>query len=161
MPRTVVVLFLALSACLALAQDQPKPPAASDSDKVAANNAPIDPAELTDAVRASFYHPDNLAGLECNVSFDWSGVLRALKIDDPAPEPMKIIEGLKVRSRAARDKDPEVTVKWSGGDPPERKDQFEGAIKQMVSGFLPDVLESDRVLPCPCGFGFREGRAAR
>ncbi len=156
MPRIVAVLSLALGGCLAIAQDQPKSPAVSDSDKIPANNPPLDPAKLTDAVRASFYHPDNLAGLECNVSFDWSGVMHALQVDDPAPERMKIIEGLKVRSRAARDKAPEVTLNWSGGEPPDHKEQFEGAIKQMVSGFYQMYWNLIASSPVPPGSVFEK-----
>ncbi len=150
MPRIIVVLFLALGACLAIAQDQPKSPAVSDSDKIPANNPPLDPAQLTDAVRASFYHPDNLAALECSISFDWSGIMHALNVDDPDPERMKVIEGLKVRSRAARDKQPEVTLNWAGGEPPQGKDRIDGGIRQMVSGFYQvywNLIASSPVAP--------------
>ncbi len=134
MPRFFVLLPVALGVCVAIAQDQPKTSPLSDSDKKPVHNLPIDPVKLANAVRDSYYHPDNLSVLECNVSLDWSGILRAMKIDDPEPERMKILEGLKVRTRATRNKATDVTLTWSGGDPP-GKERIEGGIKQMVSGF--------------------------
>ena len=134
MPRSFVVLSFVFAACLAAAQDQSKTPPDSDSDKIPVRNLPIDPAKLADAVRNSYYHPDSLAGLECAVTLDWSALLKAMKAD-PEPERMKIIDGLKVRSHATRNKETEVTFNWTGGDPPSGKDHIEGGIKQMVSGF--------------------------
>jgi hypothetical protein len=135
MPRVCVALALMLGACLAAAQNQADSSPGSVSDQVPVRNLPIDPARLADAVRASYYHPDNLSALECNVSFDWSGVLHALSVDDLPPDRAKIIEGLKVRTRAMRNTAPEVTLNWSGGDPPENKDRIETGIKQMISSF--------------------------
>ena len=127
-------LVLMLGACLAAAQDQSNSSPASDSDHVPVRDLPIDPDKLADAVRDSYYHPDTLSALECNVSFDWSGVLRALHIDDLEPEQGRIIDGLKVRTRAVRNTAAEVTLNWSGGDPPD-KDRIDNAIKQMISSF--------------------------
>jgi hypothetical protein len=135
MRRVVVVaLTLMLAARLVAAQDQSNSTHASDSDTVKDRNLPIDPDKLADAVRESYYHPDNLSVLECNVSFDWSGVLRALHIDDLEPEQGKVIDGLKVRTRAVRNAAPETTLTWSGGNPPD-KDRIETGIRQTISSF--------------------------
>jgi hypothetical protein len=135
MPRILVVLPWVLGACILAAQDPANTPPLSDSDKIPVHNLPIDPAQLANAVRDSYYHPDGLSGLECNVSLDWSGIMHALKVDDPSPEQLKIVEGLKISTRSTRNKATEVTFNWSGGEPPEGKETIEGGIRQMASGF--------------------------
>ena len=150
MPRILSLLSLLAGTCFATAQDQPKAPPPSDSDKNPVHNLPIDPDKLADAVRDSYYHPDNLSSLECSVSFDWSGVMRALKVDDLPVERQKIIEGLKVRSHARRNQATEVTFNWSGGEPPEGKVRIEGGLKQLLSRFYQiywPILASPAVPP--------------
>lgn len=128
MRRITLAFALILAPCFVSAQDQ------ADSNKATVRNLPIDPDKLADAVRESYYHPDNLSVLECNVSFDWSGVLRALHIDDLEPEQGKVIDGLKVRTRAVRNAATEITLNWSGGNPPD-KDRVETGIRQLISSF--------------------------
>jgi hypothetical protein len=128
MRRITLALALMVAPCFVGAQDQ------TDSNKATARSSAVGLDKLADAVRESYYHPDNLSILECNVSFDWSGVMRALHIDDVEPEQGKIIDGLKVRIRAARNAAAETTLNWSGGDPP-NKDRIETGIRQLISSF--------------------------
>jgi PBP1b-binding outer membrane lipoprotein LpoB len=130
MVRILPALPVVLGACLAAGQDKASVPPVPESEAIPVKNLPIDSDKLADAMRDSYYHPDNLAALECNVSFDWSGVLHALKIDLLETEQAKIVDGLKVRTRAARNEATEVTLTWTGGEPPENKARIESAIKK-------------------------------
>jgi hypothetical protein len=128
MRRMTLAIALMVAPCLVAGQDQ------ADSSKATVRSSPVDLDKLADAVRDSYYHPDNLSVLECNVAFDWSGVMRALHIDDVEPEQGKVIDGLKVRTRAVRDAAAETTLNWSGGEPPD-KDRIETGIRQLISSF--------------------------
>ncbi len=135
MLRAFGALLILMATSMLAPQDQSHSSPASNSDQVPVHSLAIDPDGLAGAVRDSYYHPDNLSALECNVSFDWSGILHALNIDDLSPERGKIVDGLKLRTRAVRNTAAEVTLNWTGGDPPENKDRIESGIKQLVSSF--------------------------
>jgi hypothetical protein len=86
------------------------------------------------AIRDSYYHPDAISGLDCTISVDWPAFFSALKMT-PAADRLKAIQGLKIRSRATREKKPEVTFEWADGSL-DNKEQFEDGLKQMVEGFV-------------------------
>ncbi len=134
MPRIHLVLPFLLGACLLNAQDEPNPPAKPEASKAAAPAPLPESAKLNADIRASYYHPDDLPGLNCSVSLDWPGFFKALQMDPP-PEKLKAMQGLVVRARAPRAKAAKLTFEWAGGQPPDGGDQLESGLKKMVSGF--------------------------
>lgn len=88
---------------------------------------------LTAKVLDSYYHPDNLPGLECDVTPDWPAFFASAKVAVPANS-MKAIGGLKVHVRTLRDQPPEFAFNWTEGRAA-NADQIEASLKQMVSGF--------------------------
>ena len=94
---------------------------------------PQDPTKVAALINASYYHPDKLGGLGCSVSVDWAAFFTAMKITLPENR-LKSIQGLKIQSRALRNKNPEITFDWTGGTL-NNADQFESGIKQMISGY--------------------------
>ncbi|MBS1799489.1 MAG: hypothetical protein JSS95_06640 [Acidobacteria bacterium] len=94
---------------------------------------PIDTEKLINSIRESYYHPDDLSALECTVSVDWSGVPTGVKTDE-AQARLKVLNDVRVHSKAARDKVPELTFDWGSGTF-NAKEQMESAIKQMINGF--------------------------
>ena len=89
--------------------------------------------KLTAKVLDSYYHPDNLPGLECDVTPDWPAFFLSAKVTAP-PDSMKIIEALKIHVRALRDQTPVFTFNWPQGRPPDAG-QVEASLKQMIGGF--------------------------
>jgi hypothetical protein len=94
---------------------------------------PIDSAKTVAAINSSYYHPDDLAQLNCDVSVNWDSMFKSLKLEVPADR-LKIIQGLKLRSQAARGKAPEFAFDWTTGSV-ENKQQVEDGFKQMISGY--------------------------
>lgn len=88
--------------------------------------------KLTAKVLDSYYHPDKLPGLECNVMPDWPAFFASAKV--AAPNSMQAIEALKVHVRALRDQTPEFTFNWTQGRP-RNAGQIEASLKQMIGGF--------------------------
>jgi hypothetical protein len=84
-------------------------------------------------IGASYYHPDELGSLGCSVSVDWPAFFTAMKLTLPENR-LKSIQGLKIQSRAIRNKIPDITFDWTGG-PLDNAEQFESGIKQMISGY--------------------------
>jgi hypothetical protein len=93
----------------------------------------FDAAKVAAAIRASYYHPDELSGLDCDVSVDWEKLFTGMKVTVP-PERLRIIQAVKVRSRATRGKRTEVDFNWSG-ETLDTKDQVEDGFRQMLGGF--------------------------
>jgi hypothetical protein len=108
----------------------PLPPGAI---KLPAGTLPIDPAKLTASISESYYHPDDLSGLDCKVSVDWSSLLNGLKAAD-AEKRLKILQSITIHSQANRDKRVEVTFDW-GTESLDTKEQLENGLKQMIGGF--------------------------
>jgi len=94
---------------------------------------PSDPAKLSALIRASYYHPDELASLDCGVQIDWAAFSRSGKLNLP-DDRLKVLQGLKVNSHAVRGNIPELTFDWSAGQLA-TKGQMEDGMKQMVGGF--------------------------
>lgn len=92
-----------------------------------------DAEKLTAKVLESYYHPDTLAGIECDVTPDWQGFFASAKVTVP-PESMQAIQALKVHVRSLRDQEPEFTFKWTQAQPP-NAGQIETSLKQMIGGF--------------------------
>lgn len=89
--------------------------------------------ELTAQVLGSYYHPDKLPGLECQVTPNWPAFFASAKVEVP-PGSMEPIEALKIQVRTLRDQTPEFTFDWTKGRP-SNANQIEASLKQMIGGF--------------------------
>ena len=110
----LLVLILVLSANLLVAQETATPQAKSGTTKLPASTLPYDPAIVATAIRGSYYHPDDMSGLNCTISVDWPAFFGALKMN-LAADRMKAIQNLKIQSQADRGKIPKVTFEWTTG----------------------------------------------
>src|ERR1035437_3916186 len=130
MPRVILMLFFAFYASGICAQEMATTPVNPGAVQIPIRNLPYDPAKVAVAIRSSYYHPDEMKGLDCDVSVDWPAFFIALKLKVPADR-LNAIEGLKIHSRAARGKMTEFTFDWTGG-PLDNSEHFESGLKQMV-----------------------------
>lgn len=101
--------------------------------KAAANTLPKTSPELAQAILASYYHPDNLVLMECDVSVDWDAFYHSLNMTAPE-ERASALKGLKIHSRSVRGRPIEVRFDWSNGAPTSQE-QIENGFKQMLGGF--------------------------
>jgi hypothetical protein len=161
MPRLLFVSLLVLSANMLVAEKptttSPKPA----TIQLPAGTLPVDPAKLAAGIRGSYYHPDKLSSLDCTLSIDWPTFFTSLK-SSPSEDRLKVLQGVKIRSRAARGKSPEITFDWAAG-PLNSSEQFENGLKQMLGGFyqiywpmvassvIKDAAELTRIEPLPNG----------
>jgi tetratricopeptide (TPR) repeat protein len=88
---------------------------------------------VASAIRDSYYHPNGISGLDCNVSIDWQGIFTALNVQAPADSLAKL-NGLKIQSKTTRGEAPEVTFDWSAG-PLDSTADLEEALRQAVGSF--------------------------
>ncbi|MGA9526604.1 MAG: hypothetical protein WBS24_00670 [Terriglobales bacterium] len=131
--RLLFIFFFVLGSNLLIARQPAAGSSQSEGTRPPARTLSGDPAKLAAAIRGSYYHPDEMSGLDCTISIDWPAFFSAFKLN-PSAERMKAIQGLKIRSKAARDKDPELTFEWAGGSLDTKK-QFESGLNQMLEGF--------------------------
>ena len=124
--------FLALIATTLNAQ-QSANPAASETVKIPVHGLPVDPEMLANRISESFYHPDELAGVDCTASIDWVEMFKTLKIEAPSDR-LKSLQSMTVQVHAVRDKPADFHFVWSE-DRPTNHDQLEDGAKQMISGF--------------------------
>ncbi|HYA17237.1 MAG TPA: hypothetical protein VEF06_07215 [Bryobacteraceae bacterium] len=102
---------------------------------VTAQQAPLEGPERQAVLRqldASYYHPDNLASIECNVGLDFSSVIAALGGNADAA---KSLSGISIKVKAARGEITKLEVSW----PPDtklNKEQMQQSLQQMVGGFF-------------------------
>lgn len=89
--------------------------------------------KLTAKVLSSYYHPDGLPGLDCDVTPDWSGFFSSAKVT-VLPERLQQIQALKIRVHALRDQTPDFTFNWTQARPANAS-QIESALKEIVGGF--------------------------
>jgi hypothetical protein len=129
-----LALIQALLGVALLGAQQPAAPSKRGSEGSSADkNLTADAEKLTAKVLASYYHPDKLTGLECNVTPDWKTFFASADVAVPL-ESMKAIAGLKVHVRSLRDQTPEFTFNWAAGEPA-NVGQIESSLKQMIGGF--------------------------
>ena len=88
---------------------------------------------LTAKVLDSYYHPDKLPGLECDVTPDWRAFFASANVVVP-PDSMQAIRALKVHVRTLRDETPEFTFDWTRGRAM-NAGQIEASLRQMIGGF--------------------------
>jgi hypothetical protein len=161
MPRIFVLSLLVVSATL-LAAQQPATTARKPNEAgVTAGNLPNDLKKMAAAIRGSYYHPDDLSSLDCDVNIDWTAFSKALKLDAQADR-MAMLQGLKIRSSAPRGKLPEVKFDWTAGVP-DNSDKLTDGLKKMIGGFyqfywpmiaaspVANANDMNRVEPLPDG----------
>jgi hypothetical protein len=133
----IVSLFFLLAPGAVVAQAQQAP--ASTEHTVTIQLQPKTPlndnATLVSAINASYYHPDALSSVACDIDVDWPVFFHTLKVEVP-PERMKTIQALKIHMNAQRGKTAEVAFDWADGTPNGGQEQIESGLKQMVGGFF-------------------------
>ena len=161
MLRLLLISLLVFGANLLAAQEGAITSPKSETTAPSAGTLAYDPAKLAAAIRDSYYHPDALSGLDCSISVDWPAFFGALKLN-LAADRLKAIQGLKIRSQAARDTKPEVTFEWTGGSL-DNKEQFEDGLRQTLGGFyqvywsmvasspISNAAELSKIEPLPSG----------
>ncbi len=134
MHRSILMSLLVLGANLLVAQ-QPETtlPKLKTIGLPLAGTRPSDPATVASAIRDSYYHPDEMSGLNCTVSVDWPAFFSGMKLN-PAADRLKAMQDLNVRSQAVRGKSPNITFEWTGGAL-DNKEQLEDGLKQTLGGF--------------------------
>lgn len=90
-------------------------------------------AELSNAILASYYHPDNLTLIDCDLLVDWTAFYHSVKVDVD-PDRLRSLQGLKIHSRAVRGRPLELHFDWTNGTIA-TQEQIESGMKQMVGGF--------------------------
>jgi len=133
MPRTLALFSLIVCAPLLGAQLSVATPQAPATAPSAAGTLPQDTGKLAAAINGSYYRPDGISAIECDVAVDWAALFSALKQDAP-PERLAALKGLKSHVTAARGKTPDFAFDWSSGTLG-NKQQMEDGLKQTVSGF--------------------------
>ncbi len=133
MPRLLLISLLILGTNLLVAQPPVSTTPKSETTRPPVGTLPYDHATVAAAIRDSYYHADQMSGLDCSISVDWPAFFGALKLN-PAADRLKAIEGLKIRTQAARGKKPEISFEWVGGAL-DNKEQFEDGLKQVFGGF--------------------------
>ena len=132
-----LICFTVFSICLlrdhSIAQSSAQQVMSPEKITIPSGSLPIDPEKFIKSVSDSYYHPDDLEALDCDVSIDWSGLLGSMKVADVEAR-LAILNKLQVRSRAIRGKTPDITFDWNQGSL-STKDQMEGGFKQMISSF--------------------------
>ena len=104
----------------------------SQTNGTATQTRSSDLAIAADAIRESYYHPDDMSDLNCSVSVDWPAFLASTKLN-PSAERLKAIQDLKIRSQSIRGNSPNITFEWVGTL--DSKEQLENGLKQMLGGF--------------------------
>jgi len=90
-------------------------------------------AELSSAILASYYHPDNLTLIDCDLLVDWNAFYHSVKVDVD-PDRLRSLQGLKIHSREVRGRPLELHFDWTNGTIA-TQEQIESGMKQMVGGF--------------------------
>jgi hypothetical protein len=131
--RAILISLVILAANLLFAQQADTSSPSSKATGTPSGNGPPDAETMAAAIRNSYYHPDELAVLNCAVSINWPAFFAATKVNPP-PERLKAIQGLSIQSHAVRGKSTSITFDWTGGALAD-KEQLENGIKQMLGGF--------------------------
>lgn len=131
MPR--FVFWFLFAACTGpLHAQQPTADSQLPKQPAQAKHASAESAKLASAIQGSYYHPDDISSIECDLAVDWPGFFGSLKLNIP-DERMKKIEALKIHSRAERGRPPDIVFDW-GGEPIDTHEQIESGIRQMLGG---------------------------
>jgi hypothetical protein len=128
------VAYLLFNICFAIAQQPAGPTQFSSPAEPHLTEPQIDNAKILTGIRATFYHPDNLTGMECGAVFDWASV--AKQLNQTLPEDRaKALSGMNVEVHANKGQPVITTVTWSNGKPA-NGDTLELSTKQIMTGFF-------------------------
>jgi hypothetical protein len=130
--RTFLIVH-ALIASSFLAAEAPSSKPKSAESQISVKSLPIDPQKLAAALNGSFYHPDQLSGIQCAVAVDWQSFFGALNVKIPDAR-KRAVDGLQIHYDAVRNKRPEVNFVWANGRA-DTADQLEDGTRQIISGF--------------------------
>lgn len=129
--RWSIALVLVLFSGLAASAQRAPESSGTSSGSLAA--APIDLARIKSGLTGSYYHPDDLTGIDCTAVVDWAGLMKQLK-QPTSEDRLKALEMMTVAIRARRGKIAEVTFGWPAGEL-SNKQRVEDTDRQMLSGF--------------------------
>jgi hypothetical protein len=124
-----VVLGVALLGAQQPAAPSQPGPATTPSNK----QLSADAQKLAAKVLSSYYHPDNLPGIECDVTPDWKAFFASANVA-VSSDRLQQLQAMKVHARALRDQTPDLTFHWPAPRPA-NAGQIETLLKQMVGGF--------------------------
>ena len=130
----LVLSHVVLGAVTLTAQQPAAPPQSPADAATPVHKLPADPAKLTARILGSYYHPDNLPGLDCDVSIDWQTFFGSAQVVMP-PDRMQAIQALKIHVRAIRGETPDVTFDWTEIRLT-NADQLEASMRQAIDGFF-------------------------
>lgn len=119
-----------LSAGAAAAQRAPESSGTSTASLAA---PPIDLAKIKSGLAGSYYHPQDLTGIDCSATVDWASLMKQLKQPN-AEDRLKVLEAMTVAVKARRGKIAEVTFGWPAGEPA-NKQMIEDGDRMTLSGF--------------------------
>ena len=95
---------------------------------------PDDSAKLAAAIRASYYHPDDLSVLDCSVALDLTNLVK--QFGQPAgEEALKSLNGMTIQVHAVREQSPKIDIAWAQGIPA-KSENFESGARQILNGFF-------------------------
>lgn len=128
--RWPIVSILVLLTGIAAAQHPPESSGTSTENLAA---SPIDLAKIKSGLAGSYYHPDDLTGIDCSATVGWASALKQVKAPT-SEERMKLLEAMTVAVRARRGKMAEVIFGWPAGELAD-KQVVEDTDRQMLYGF--------------------------
>lgn len=114
MLRAILIAGTLLTASYAYADSTHSKSEVPEQNKIPISSLPMDPEKLLTAVNGSFYHPDDLTGVQCAVSLDWKSFFSSLKVKVPEAR-MQALNGLQIHYSAQRNRRPELNFNWVDG----------------------------------------------
>jgi hypothetical protein len=132
MPPKLCLAVVLFAASCAWSQ-QPAHKALTVPAKSGTSTLPKTSPELIKVIQRSYYHPDNLELIECDLSVDWDKFFQRMKMNVPE-EKLRSFNTMKIHSRALRGKPVEIKFDWAGGVG-DAHDRIESGLKQTLNGF--------------------------
>jgi hypothetical protein len=101
---------------------------------LSAQKPPIDMAKLLSDIDASYYHADDLVGLDCGVALDFGSVLKQMGQQDPSAA-MKVLSAVTIKVHAVRGENTKIDIAGFDQAFPGRE-SIESGFRQMFAGFF-------------------------
>ncbi len=95
---------------------------------------PVDRAKLLSDIDASYYHADDLMGLDCRVALDFGSVLEQMGQTDTAAA-MKVLGKVTIKVHAVRGENTKIDIAGFDEGFPNRE-SVENGFRQMFGGFF-------------------------
>lgn len=161
MPRKSVLSLLLLTATISGAQQAATTTPKSGPTASSVDALPRDPAKMAVLIDASYYRPEELSSVDCDISMDWAALFTAMK-QTPPPDRLVALQALKIHSHAVRGREDQITFDWPDAEIA-GKDQIEGGLKQTLSGYyqmywpllasslFKDAQDLNKIEPLPDG----------